>query len=79
SCHNPDSKVIGPSYREVASKKYSVAQIVQLIQKPAAAHWPDYATRMPPMAHVPAADLTRIAQWIKTLEPAAKGAAASTR
>lgn len=78
TCHNPANKVIGPSYREVASKKYSVAQIVQLIQKPSATNWPAYATRMPSMAHVPAADLTKIAQWIKSLEPA-NGASAGTR
>jgi cytochrome c551/c552 len=70
ACHNPNTKVIGPSYKEVASKKYSVAQIVQLIQQPNPSHWPGYATRMPSMAHVPKSDLTKIAQWIKSLEPA---------
>ena len=68
ACHNPDNKLIGPSYREIATKKYSVAQIVQLIQKPNPVNWPGYATKMPPMSHVPKNELTQIAQWIKTLE-----------
>jgi mono/diheme cytochrome c family protein len=70
TCHNPNTKVIGPSYKEIAKRKYSVAQIVQLIQKPNPEHWPGYATRMPPMAHVPKTELTKIAQWIKSLEKA---------
>jgi cytochrome c551/c552 len=68
TCHNQDNKLIGPSYKEIATKKYSVAQIVQLIQKPNPANWPGYATKMPPMSHVPKNELTQIAEWIKTLE-----------
>jgi cytochrome c551/c552/mono/diheme cytochrome c family protein len=68
ACHHTSNKLIGPSYREVAAKKYSVAQIVQLIQKPNPANWPGYDTKMPPMGHVPANELTQIAQWIKSLE-----------
>ena len=70
TCHNPETKLIGPSYKEIAKQKYSVAQIVQLIQKPNPQNWPGYATRMPPMAHVPKAELTKIAEWIKSLEKA---------
>jgi mono/diheme cytochrome c family protein len=69
SCHNPDKKLVGPSYKEIAKRKYSISQLVQYIQKPNPAHWPDYATPMPPMAHVPKTELTKIAQWIKSLEP----------
>jgi mono/diheme cytochrome c family protein/glucose/arabinose dehydrogenase len=68
SCHNPNTKLIGPSYQEIATKKYSVAQIVQLIQQPNPSNWPGYATKMPPMGHVPKNELTQIAQWIKSLE-----------
>jgi cytochrome c551/c552 len=70
TCHNPTAKLIGPSYSEIAKKKYSVAQIVQLIQKPNPSNWPGYATKMPPMAHVPKSELTKIAEWIKSLEKA---------
>jgi mono/diheme cytochrome c family protein len=68
TCHNQTAKLIGPSYNEIAKRKYSVAQIVQLIQKPNPANWPGYATKMPPMAHVSKAELQQIAQWIKSLE-----------
>jgi mono/diheme cytochrome c family protein/glucose/arabinose dehydrogenase len=70
TCHTPTAKLIGPSYSEIAKKKYSVAQIVQLIQKPNPSNWPGYATKMPPMAHVPKGELTKIAEWIKSLEKA---------
>ncbi len=70
TCHNPDTKVIGPSYKEIARRKYSVAQLVQLIQKPKPENWPGYATKMPPMSHVPKTELTKIAEWIKTMERA---------
>lgn len=68
TCHNQTTKVIGPPYKEVAQKKYSVAQIVQLIQKPNPANWPGYPTKMPPMAHISKSELTQIAEWIKSLE-----------
>ena len=68
TCHNQTNKLIGPSYMEIATKKYSVAQIVQLIQKPNPSNWPGYATKMPPMLHVPKNELTQIAEWIKSLE-----------
>jgi cytochrome c551/c552 len=70
TCHNPNTKLIGPSYKEIAKKKYSVNQIVQLIQKPNPEHWPGYATRMPSMAHVSKNELNKIAEWIKSLEKA---------
>lgn len=70
ACHHPQNKLVGPAYAEVAKKKYSVARMVELMQKPNPKNWPDYATPMPPMAHVPKAELTKIAEWIKTLEGA---------
>ena len=68
SCHQPDGKLVGPSYKEIAKKKYSEARIVQLIQKPNPSNWPGYAAPMPPMPHIPKAELIKIAEWIKTLE-----------
>lgn len=70
ACHHSSNKLIGPPYTEVAARKYSVTQIMQLIQKPNPANWPGYDTKMPPMGHVPINDLTQIAQWIKSLEKA---------
>ncbi|MBK5271203.1 MAG: hypothetical protein JJE22_09330, partial [Bacteroidia bacterium] len=68
TCHNPNKKVIGPSYSEIAKRKYSIAKIIQLIQKPNPANWSGFATKMPSMAHVPVSELTQIAKWIKSLE-----------
>lgn len=68
TCHNPETKLIGPAYKEIAKKHYTVDQIVALIQKPNPANWPDYTVAMPPMAHVPKSELTEIARWIKSLE-----------
>ena len=67
TCHHPTSKLIGPSYKDIATKKYSVSKLVQLIQQPDPSNWPAYAVRMPSMAHVPKAELTKIAEWIKSL------------
>jgi cytochrome c551/c552 len=68
ACHNPNTRVVGPAYKDVAKRKYSVAQLVQLIHAPKPEHWPDYPTPMPPMPQVPNSEATKIAQWIKSLE-----------
>lgn len=68
SCHNPTTKQVGPSFTEVAQKKYSVERMVQLIYNPNPQNWPGYAVSMPPMKNVPQADAEKIAAWIKTLE-----------
>ncbi len=68
ACHNPNTKLIGPAYKDVAKRKYSVAQIVQLIHNPKPEHWPDYPTPMPPMPQVPDNEARKIAEWIKSLE-----------
>lgn len=70
ACHNPDTKQVGPAYKDVAKRKYSVAQIISLIHNPKPEHWPDYSTPMPPMPQVPAAEAKKIAEWIKSLEKA---------
>ncbi|MFB2118594.1 c-type cytochrome [Parapedobacter sp. 2B3] len=67
ACHNPDKKQIGPSYKDIAKRKYSNEKIVELIYSPQPANWPGYATEMPPMPHVPKADALRIAAYINSL------------
>src|SRR6185295_13932485 len=59
TCHHQTNKLIGPAYAEIAKKKYTVAQIIQLIQKPNPANWPGFDTKMPPMGHVPVTELTQ--------------------
>ena len=67
ACHNPEKKQIGPSYADVAKRKYSDDEIVTLIHNPQPANWPGYATEMPPMPHVPKADALKIAAYINSL------------
>ena len=71
ACHNADKKQVGPGFNEIAARKYSVSRIMQLIKSPEPKNWPGYATPMPPMPQVPAADAKRIAEWINSL-PAKK-------
>jgi cytochrome c551/c552 len=59
---------VGPSYADVAKRRYSVDQIIELIHNPKPENWPDYATPMPPMPQVPKQEARMIAQWIKSLE-----------
>lgn len=68
ACHNPDKKQIGPSYKEIAKRKYSDEKIAELVRNPQPQNWPGYATEMPPMPHVPKADVMKIAAWINSLK-----------
>ncbi len=76
ACHRPDVRQVGPAYVEVAKKKYTDAQIVELIYVPVPSHWAGY----PPMAamkQVPKEDALKLAHWINSLDdaPAKKGGA----
>ena len=66
ACHQAYDKVIGPAYSEVAKKKYSPDEIVELVHNPKPEHWPGYPP-MAPLAHVPKADIVIIANWINSL------------
>lgn len=68
SCHNPDKRQVGPGFKEIAKRNYSVAKILSLIKNPQPANWPGYATEMPPFPQVPQADAVKIATWINTLK-----------
>ncbi|MEY4382593.1 MAG: hypothetical protein RI995_135 [Bacteroidota bacterium] len=67
ACHAKDKRIVGPAFEEIAKRKYSEKQILNLVYKPNPANWPDYATEMAPMSHVPAADVLKIAKWINSL------------
>ncbi|SHM93351.1 hypothetical protein SAMN04488057_104436 [Cyclobacterium lianum] len=68
ACHNKDTKQVGPAYKDVARRNYTPEEIVSLIHTPKPENWPDYATPMPPMPHVPREDAMKIAQWINSLK-----------
>ncbi len=71
ACHRPNQRLVGPAYADVAKKKYSNEEIVNLIYNPVPAHWPGY----PPMAamkQVPKEDAMKLAVWINSLDGGAK-------
>lgn len=68
ACHNPDKKQVGPGFIDISRRNYSVDKILQLIKEPQSQNWPTYATPMPPMPQVPAADPRKIAIWINSLK-----------
>jgi cytochrome c551/c552 len=67
ACHNENTKVVGPSYTDIAKRNYSNEQILELVYKPQPSNWPEYATEMAPMSHVPKTDVLKIAAWINSL------------
>jgi cytochrome c551/c552 len=67
ACHKPYERMVGPSYADVAKRKYSVAQMVSLVYNPKPENWPEY-TPMAPMLQVPKKDVEKIAAWINTLK-----------
>ncbi|MDZ7896490.1 MAG: hypothetical protein U5N85_00465 [Arcicella sp.] len=67
ACHNEKVKVVGPSYTEIAKRNYSNERILELVYKPEPENWPEYATEMAPMSHVPKGDVLKIAAWINSL------------
>lgn len=74
ACHQANKRQVGPAYADVAKRKYTNDQIVDLIYNPKPQNWPDYATEMPPMPQVPKADALKIAAWINSLDsPKADG------
>ena len=69
ACHQTNKRQVGPAYADVAKRKYTNDQIVDLIYNPKPQNWPDYAVEMPPMPQVPKADALKIAAWINSLAP----------
>ena len=68
ACHNPNKKLVGPGFNEIAKRKYSVDKILQLIKIPQPQNWPEYATPMAPMPQVSESDARKIANWINSLD-----------
>src|SRR3712207_2033790 len=70
TCHGVDKKVIGPSFKEVATKyrtdKAAAAALFKKVKGGSKGVWGD--TPMPPNAHVKDEDITSLVQWILTLK-----------
>lgn len=67
ACHNTNTRQVGPSFTEIAQRKYTNEQMLELIYNPQPENWPGYATPMPPMPHVPRDEVLKIASWINSL------------
>lgn len=67
ACHSVDRRQVGPAFVDVAKRNYTDERIVELIRMPEKENWPDYATPMPPMPHIPEDEVRRIAAWINSL------------
>jgi cytochrome c551/c552 len=67
ACHNAEVKQVGPAFKDIAKRNYTVGQILDLIKNPKPEHWPEYSTPMPPMPQVPQQDARIIAAWILSL------------
>lgn len=66
TCHHPTKKLVGPSWTDVASKKYDAKKFASLVAKPKPENWPGYVA-MAPLPNVPKADLGKIHAWVSTL------------
>jgi cytochrome c551/c552 len=67
ACHNVDKRQVGPSFRDIAKRKYSNERIVQLIYMPEPKNWPEHETPMAAMPQVPKDEALKIAAWINSL------------
>ena len=68
ACHATDTKIIGPSFKDIAERNYSNQRIVELIYKPEPENWPDYKVPMAPLPNVPKGEALKIAAWINALK-----------
>jgi len=68
ACHRKESKQVGPAWEEIAKRNYTAERIKELVYNPEPQNWPDYATPMAPMPHVPEEDVLKIAEWINSLK-----------
>lgn len=63
SCHMLDKKLVGPSFVDIAAKKYPEAKMIELIYRPDPKNWPDYP-HMESMPYVPDKVVKKIAKWL---------------
>lgn len=66
ACHKADQRLVGPAYLDVSKKKYTNAQVIELIYNPKPANGPGYPP-MAPMKQVPKDAALKIAAWINSI------------
>jgi cytochrome c551/c552 len=67
ACHQVNKRQVGPSFADIAKRKYSNERIVQLIYTPEPKNWPEHETPMAAMPQVPKDEALKIAAWINSL------------
>ena len=67
ACHNTNKRQVGPSFADIAKRKYTDERMVQLIYNPEPKNWPEHETPMAPMPQVPKDEALKIAKWINSL------------
>ncbi len=67
ACHQVSKRQVGPSFADIAKRKYSNDRIVQLIYTPEPKNWPEHETPMAAMPQVPKDEALKIAGWINSL------------
>lgn len=67
ACHQADRKVIGPSWKDIATKHKGgdAAKLAARIKSGSSGVWGPIP--MPPQGHVPDDELRELARWILTL------------
>ena len=65
-CHKLETKLIGPSFEEIAARNYNSKEMVALIKQPVPENWPEYPP-MAPITWVAEEDLVTIVKWIGSL------------
>ena len=70
ACHQVDKKVLGPSFKDVATKyradKGAEASLVKKVKDGSKGAWGEM--QMPPNAHVKDADIAAMVKWILALK-----------
>ena len=66
ACHKLDKKLIGPSWLDIAARRYPKKKLTQLVYQPEPANWPGYVP-MQPMPLAPKSELDKISAWIAAL------------
>lgn len=66
-CHLMDGRLVGPSWKELAKKKYSAKKMATLIRKPKPENWPGYPP-MAPLTNITDAEVKTVADWLATVK-----------
>ncbi len=66
-CHLMDARLVGPSWKELAKKKYSAKKMGALIRKPKPENWPGYPP-MAPLANITDAEVKVMSDWLSTIK-----------